>query len=63
MVLISTGHSDGRTMTMSSVWIEKPNSSSATGTNAMAGMGRRTSMVASEYRRNSGEKPMSRPPW
>jgi hypothetical protein len=48
MVLTSTGHRAGNTITTSSVSTEKPNSSNATGTKAMPGIGRSTSTVASE---------------
>ena len=48
MVLMSTGQSAGRMMTINSICSEKPNSRSATGANAMPGIGRRTSIEASE---------------
>ena len=46
MVLISTGHSAGRMITINSICSEKPNSSSATGAKAMPGIGRSTSIEA-----------------
>ena len=48
MVLISTGQSAGRMTTINSICSEKPNSSNATGAKAMPGIGRSTSIEASE---------------
>ena len=46
IVFIMIGHSAGKMMTASSVSSEKLNNSSASGRNAMPGIGRKISIVA-----------------
>ena len=61
MVLIMTGQTVGSTVTTNSVCSENPNRSNPSGANAIPGIGRSTSMLASKYFRASGENPSKSP--
>ena len=56
-----TADTVGSTVTTSSVCNEKPNSSNPSGAKAMPGIGRSTSIEASDQLRSVGEAPSARP--